>query len=58
MNKVIEEYVELTGADIYFQDGKWHICTFEDTYDYDSFSDMIEDMKITISELDKEGVVC
>ena len=53
--KKIDEYMSKTDALIVLKDGKWTIDTRGGDYSYESFSEMMEDIKINLEEMRKLG---
>ncbi len=51
----IDEYMSKTDALVTIKNGKWTIDTREGDYSYESFSEMMEDIKINLEEMRKLG---
>lgn len=51
----IDKYMSKTDALVTCKDGKWTIDTREGDYSYESFSEMMEDIRINLEEMKKLG---
>lgn len=56
--EMIDEYMSKTDALVVVKDGKWTIDTPQQDYVYDSFDEMMNDIKINLEEIKKFEETC